>query len=272
MNQDEPLYSTLVLFGKESARSVTSPPVFNDVVDQTVELLRTTRCKLKARGTVQGEKGKNLAPRQGVWSSALQDRWTETLSQSGGHFLAIEWFDQAWLGGPHPVAFASLHKHWGYGPEGYSERTKEGPENSLTIAIREDLVENAFERLEAAAKPLTEKIDCFYGSMESGVLWDRPFGRLRRDMIDIRWQTRTAVDYRNGKYRVEAMVPRLYRGNLLCHSQFTNPNLEQLSKLPGVAKIETWPSGLIFLQLLDQPEYGSRPPPAYADFIRFIPD
>ena len=43
---------------------------------------------------VQGEKGKNLAPKKGPWSSELLDKWLATLEQNQGRFMAIELFDQ----------------------------------------------------------------------------------------------------------------------------------------------------------------------------------
>jgi hypothetical protein len=184
----------------------------------------------------------------------------------------MELFDSTWSKGHHPDAFASIHKLWGYGPGGYTERTKTGPENNVTVAVRTDLVENAFERLEAAARPMAEKIDCFYGTIELSVPWDRPWRSAREDMIDIRWHNRAANDYRNGKYRMEHMVPRLNCGNLLCRSQFTHFDPQQLSKLPGVAKVEEWPSGLTYLRLAEQPEYGAKPQTHFTEYIRFIPE
>jgi hypothetical protein len=270
MSNKEPLYSVLVLFGRETARSVASPAVFQDIVSPVVDLLQATGCKLTCRGTIEGEKGKNVAPRKGPWSAALRDKWTAALGQD--RFKAIELFDQAWGEGHHPDAFATIHKLWGYGPGGYTERTKEGPENNITVAIRADLVENAFERLEAAARPLVEKIDCFYGVIEFDVPWGRPWRSTIQDLIDVRWHARSANDYRNGKYRMENMIPRLNRANLLCRSQFTNFDFQKLPKLPGVAKVEEWSSDLTYLRLAEQPEYGAKPPPHFTEFIRFIPE
>jgi hypothetical protein len=270
MSAKEPLYSVLVLFGRESTGSITSPATFQCVVNTVADLLQATGCKLACRGTVESEKGKNVAPRKGPWSSALRDNWKVALEQD--RFKAIELFDDAWSEGRHPDAFGAIHKLWGFGSGGYTGRTKEGPENNITMAIRADLMENAFERLEKTARSLVDEINCFYGSVESNVPWDRPRRSMREDMIDTRWQTRTANDYRRGKYKVEDMVARLNRGNLLCRSQFTNFDPQQLSKVPGVAKVEEWPSSLTYLRLAEQPEYGSKPAPPFAEFIRFIPE
>lgn len=272
MKSEEPLYSVLVLFGKEHPRSVATADLLDGLIADIIEVVKPTGCKLVVRGTVQGEMGKKLAPRKGPWSPAMRDRWKATLDRGEGRFLGIQLFDATWRSGHHPDAFASVHKFWGFGIGAYKSRSNEGPGNNLTIAIRDDLVPGAFERLRTVARPLCEKIACFYGAIESSVPWDRPVGRMFEDMIDIRWYNRTSGDYSNGKYKLENMVARLNRGNILCHSQFINQGTEQLANLPGVARVEQWPLGLTYLELTEQPAYEAKPSPAFEGYIRFVPE
>lgn len=267
---DEPRYETLVMFGSETRRSVSAPDTFQKTVSHIVDILLETGCKLACRGTVEGEKGKNVAPREAAWSSALAEKWAASLDK--GRFKSIEFFDSAWAEGCHPIAYGALRKMWGFGPEGYSERTKEGAENNVTVAVRSGAVRDALSSFQRFARVLVDEIDAFYGSIETNVPWDRPRKSMRVDMIDLRWQTRTSVDYRRGKYRVQDMVPRLYKGNILCSSQLVDGNLEELSGLPGVAKLEEWSPTVRYLQLNDAPEYSAKPSPLFAKFVRFIPE
>jgi hypothetical protein len=272
MNNNDVVYSTLVLFGKEGAQSVAEVLRFEDVAGVVADVLSATGCKLAGRGWIEGEKGKNVAPRKGTWSAALGRQWAATLGK--GRFKAIELFDREWREGNHPAAYGAIRKLWGYGPSGYFERTKDGAENHIVIAIREDLVTDSLERLEAVGRSLIEKIKCFYGSVESNVPWDRPRGQLREDMIDLRWYNRLEGDYRRGTFKVDEMVPRLYRGNILSRRQFLTSELQELNlvKLAGVERVESWPGDLVYLRLAEQPEYGAKPLFQFAELIRFIPE
>ena len=270
MKQLPSLYSVLVLFGKEIDRSVASPANFADLTEQIASLLVLTGCRLTARGTILGAKRRKVAPRRGPWSPVLRDKYIGSFG--AGSFRALELFDSRWHDDRFPNAFGSIHKYFDYSRGVETERTDIGAENNVTVALREDLVDNAFERLKAASHDLLEKIDGFYGTIESGVPWEQPVGRMFEDMIDIRWHNRGDNDYGNGEYQVQKMVPRLNRGNLLCRTQFTHYDLQGLQKLRGVTSVEKWPGGLTYLELNKQPEYGSKPPPRFADFIRFIPE
>jgi hypothetical protein len=225
---------------------------------------------VKARGTIDTAKGKNIAPRRGFWSPPLREKFVESLGR--GSFLGIELFDSRWVGTRWPDAFGAIHKYWYYGPDGDSERSKIGAENHVTIALREDRVDGAFERLKAASQGLLEKIDGFYGMIESNVPWDQPVGGMFEDMIDLRWHERGWNDYHNGEYRMGGRVARLARGNILCRRQFTRYDLQGLRRLRGVTAVEKWPRGLTYLELEKQPKYGSKPPRRFGDFIRFVPE
>lgn len=51
---EPPYYSTIVLFGKELERSVTSPNLFEEIVHSLLAFLDVAGCKLKCRGTIEG--------------------------------------------------------------------------------------------------------------------------------------------------------------------------------------------------------------------------
>jgi hypothetical protein len=80
MNQSGWTYSVLVLFGKETARSIASSKNFSDLSETVAELLMTTGCRVKARGTIDTAKGKNIAPRRGFWSPPLREKATTRLA------------------------------------------------------------------------------------------------------------------------------------------------------------------------------------------------
>jgi hypothetical protein len=260
----------LNLFGKETRCSVASPANFVDLADRMARLLEQAWCRVSARGTIQAAKAKNVAPRRGFWTPGLRDKFVESLDM--GDLLGVEFFDSRWSDARPPDAFGSIHKYWGYGPGGKTERTEVGAENNLTIALREDLVASAFEMLKAASHELLEKIDGFYGTIESGVPWGQEDDDVYDDVVDVRWHYRGHNDYFNGIYQMEKMVPRLDRGNILCRTQFVNHDLQGLRELRGVAAVEPWPRGLTYLELARQPKYGTKPSPRFADFIRFVPE
>ena len=264
------LYSTLVLFGKETGVSVASPETFAELTDAVVGLLGLACPEVKARGRIIADKGKNVAPRKGRWSPALRDQYLEASAR--GRFEAVELFDPAWADDREPDAYGSIRKHWDYDPHGITERTDVGAENSVTVALRTDFVEDALERLKSAAKSMIPMLDAFYGTIESPVPWDQDIGDgIFEDMIDVRWHNRVNKDYGSGEHRMTDGVPRLYRGNLLSRTQLKGKDAQAMAKLPGVAAVERWPGGLTYLELTEQPKYQSKTPARFADVIRFIP-
>jgi hypothetical protein len=266
-------YSVLVLFGRESPCSVASATVFRSVLKILTHELLATGCRIKARGLITQKGERNVSPRQGLWSAPTRDKWVQKLEY--GMFHRIELFDDLWSATQDPSAYAAVHKIWNYGPGGYAERSDPGrPENSIVVALREYLVEDAFERLERAAQVLIDMSGTFYGSIEQGVPWDRPYGRsgrLRENMVDTRPHERGTIDYMNGTLRMDMMIPRLYRGNLLSISQFLRPELQSLAALSAVERVDRWPSGLTYVRLKREPEFGAITPPQFRQFIRFVP-
>src|SRR5688572_30738137 len=108
------LYTTLVLFGKETRVSVASPELFRQLTGAVEGLLALTFPELKARGTVYAEKMKNVAPRKGKWSEKLREQYIDSFGR--GRFQTVELFDALWGSDRHADAYARIHKHWGYGP------------------------------------------------------------------------------------------------------------------------------------------------------------
>jgi hypothetical protein len=272
VQQPFPTYSVLVLFGKEIKRSVARAPTFVELAERIAGIVAKAGCKVKARGTIQTAKARNVAPRRGLWCPALRDKYVAALR--AGRLRGVEFFDERWSAERVPDAFGCIHKYWNYSNGAHLERAEIGAENNLTIALREDLVDGAFEDLKQASVELLEKIDGFYGTIESGTSWMKNVGRsvdMYDDLIDVRWHDRGDNDYGNGEYQVPKMIPRLDRGNILCRTQFTKFDLEGLSRLPHVAKVEKWPRGLTYVELDEQPPYGSKPLRQFAKFVRFVP-
>jgi hypothetical protein len=264
------LYTTLVLFGKETKQTVVQPDTFRRLTDAIAGLLSLACPDLKARGWVAGEKAKHVGPRRGPWSPKLRDQYVESFAR--GRFENVELFDPAWSSDRAPDAYGAVYKRWGYGQGGQRvERTEIGAEN-IVVALRDDFVEHALERVKSAAKALIPTTGAFYGFMESPVPWDQDIGDgVYEDMIDLRFHNRVANDYRNGEHRMSDGVPRLYRGNILSRSQLAKHDPADLKKVPGVVAVEQWPGGLTYVELAKEPKYGSKPPRRFADFIRFIP-
>jgi hypothetical protein len=270
MKQPTNKYTVLLLFGKEADRSVAAPASFADLTERIARLLEPAGCNISARGTIQTPKLKNVAPRRGAWSGALRDRFLESLRS--GHFLDVELFDARWSNTRDPDVYASIHKYWDLGP-GLAERTAVGAENSLTLAIRQDLLPDPLQWMKDAARELLQPIDGFYGTIESDVPWAQRLGDgVYDDVIDVRWHYRANNDYGNGTHRMERGVARLARGNILCRTQLTRRDLNALRELPLVARVEEWPRRLTYVELKRQPKYRSTPPPPFADYIRFLPE
>ena len=264
------LYTTLILFGKETKQSVVHPDTFRRLTDAISGLLSLACPELKARGWVAGEKSKHVGPRRGAWSPKLRDQYVESFAR--GRFENVELFDPAWSSDRAPDAYGAVYKRWGYGANGQRvERTEIGAENIVVVALRDDFVEHALDRLKSAAKALIPMTGAFYGFMESPVPWDQEIGDgVYEDMIDLRFHNRVANDYRNGEHRMADGVPRLYRGNILSRTQLKGKDALAMAKLPGVAAVERWPKGLTYLELAKQPRYRSKPPARFGDFIRFV--
>lgn len=262
-------YSVLVLFGTEGNHSVASPQTFAELSDSMARVLGTAGCALKTRGRIESAAGKNAAPRQAPWTPSLRDRYVQALN--AGRFQAIEQFDAEWGSGHYPSAYGAIRKLWGFGPTGPTERTSVGAENNITLAVQEGAKAAGLEQFKATAREMLEKIDCFYGFIETGVPWDRPRGPVYEDMIDIRWHNRANVDYRNGKYQMKDSVPRLYRGNLFCPSQLRGSAPGEICDLPDVTLVEAWPLQVTYLQLSGQPPYGSKPSREFERIVSFTP-
>jgi len=270
--QPDRLYTTLVLFGRESRVSVASPQTFRDLSDGIARVLSLACPDLKARGRVLTDKGKTITPRQGPWSKALRERWVESLQR--GSFHTLELFDAAWADDRPPDAYGALYKHWDYAENGCpTERCKMGVENSITLGLRIDFVDHALDRLKEFGKSLLPKIDCVYGFLESPVPWDQNVGDgVYEDMIDLRWHNRVDGDYCNGELHISLGVPRVYRGNLFSASQLKRGKTPRgMLKLPGVTAVEEWPNRLTYVELAKEPKYKSKPPPGLGQFIKFIP-
>jgi hypothetical protein len=212
---EPPTYSTIVLFGKEDQAGVASPDRFERLVDALGAALRVAGCPLKCRGLIEGERGRNLAPRKGDLGGKTIAAWKARLGD--GRLKQFEIFDAAWSEEHFPAAYAAINKLWDFGPDGYSERTRHGAESNVTVAIRHDLVAERLGWLPELAVELAPLCSAFYGFVEREVGWDvaKVPGGLRHDLIDLRWQDRTQGDYQRGRYSMEALVPRLYWGNLL---------------------------------------------------------
>lgn len=248
-----PYYSTIVLFGREQERSILHGDQFADLVNTLADIVRGAGCTAKSRGIIEGAKGRNVAPRKGTWDGKMLPRWKESMSL--GRFKQFELFDSEWSEDHFPAAYAAINKMWGYGPDGYTERTADGAESNVTVALRRDVVADRMAQMEDHARLLAGMISAFYGFLEFEVQWDRETtpGGLRTDMVDLRWYNRSSGDYKRGTYRMDEALSRLYWGNVLSVAHLRGRALEEL---PGwaVARSEEWEGGLSYIRFSRDPQ------------------
>ena len=251
----EPIYSTLVIFGKEGEKSILSPSRFLRIADILYSVLNVRVEQVKCRGRIERE-GKNIAPRTSRFSPQLLTKWSEQLN--GDTFMNFEIYDAEWKNNQHPKVYAAITKFWEYDTEGYSERTKVGAENCITIAV--DISELSIPGavfFESVAQRLMNELNIMYGFIEVDVGWDRQIGNgpLRGHMIDLRWYDLTSVDYRRGKYNMDAVIPRLYMANFLSRNHFKRAG-DCSSLLPEwtVCLCEKWSNDLFFIKFAEDPQ------------------
>jgi hypothetical protein len=247
-----PHYSTLVIFGKESHRSVRCPALFQELVAALVDVLAHSGCPLKCRGTIENESGKNIAPRKGTLSKKKLEEWCDRLH--AGVFFDIELFDAAWSDTVFPAGYAAIHKMWTYTREGYIERTDVRAENNVTIALAKEAVPGGAGILEEVARPLAEMISAFYGFLEADIEWDVDDGYgLRERLMDLRWYDCTRLDYPGGRYKMTARVARVYYGNIVSKRHVKEKELGALPRAL-VARLENWPGGLRYVRFTRDPQ------------------
>lgn len=251
MTGDVPRYSTIVVFGKELSQSVASPDVFRSITNSLAAFINVEGYPLACRGYVVNPQGRNVAPRRAAFNARTMDKWVKALTD--GTFMSFEIFDTAWSDDHFPVTYAHLHKLWDYRPTGYEERTKSGAENRITVAVQEHLVSNRTASLKAYARTIVDMLSSFYGFIETNVPWDREVGQgVREDMIDIRWANRGERDYK-GLFKMDTMIPRLYRENILASEQIKDGSPASLPSW-AVSRVEAWRDDLFYVQFIRDPQ------------------
>lgn len=267
MSEKVPHYATLVVFGREHARSVSSPQLFRQVVQSLTSFVTISGYQLKCRGYVMDARGRNVAPRKSRFTDRAVDNWQQALGQ--GHFMSFELFDEAWSDIHFPVQYAHLEKLWSYSPEGYIETTKNGAENAVTVAMRREFLANRLVPLERYAETLTRMLSGFYGYIENDVEWDRELIEgLREDAINHR-TNRAARDYKNA-YTMDTMIPRLHWGNILSSAHFIDGNPGSLPSW-AVAHTEIWSNDIYYVRFVRDPQEDNTLYEAVAPFFHIIP-
>lgn len=195
-----------------------------------------------------------------------------------GVFTQFEVFDASWTEESFPAVYAAINKLWGYGPEGYVERTDIGAENNVTVAIHREIVLDRMNmsRVESYTKQLAGMTSAFYGFIELGVQWDRPMlpdqpDGLRGDLIDVRWHERGWNDYRNGMYRMEEMIPRLYWTNLLRGAHFRDGGPDALPERL-VERVEEWDGDRFYVRFVRDPQADDRFAWEIAPYFNLLPE
>ncbi len=267
MTNNIPHYATLVVFGREHARSVSSPELFREIVRSLASFVALSGYQLKCRGYVMNTQGRNVAPRKSRFTDRAVDNWQSALGQ--GRFMSFELFDEAWSDIHFPVQYAHLEKLWSYSSEGYIETTKNGAENAVTVAMRREFLANRLLPLERYAETLTRTLSGFYGYIENDVEWDREIIKgLHEDAINYR-TNRAARDCK-GAYTMSTMIPRLYWGNILSRAHFLDGNPGSLPSW-AVAHTEMWGNDIYYVRFVRDPQEDSTFHKAIAPFFNIIP-
>lgn len=269
MTESVPHYATLVVFGKEGTRSVTSPDTFREIVTSLTSFVGVTSHTLKSRGYIVDAQDRNVAPRRGILSSNKVDDWIQALGS--GTFMTMELFDGAWSDTHFPAVYANLHRLWGpYTPSGYAERAGNGAENCVTVAFRKDLLMfMQMKAMESYARTIVDMLSGFYGYVEHDVEWDQEVIKgLRENAINHRTR-QTARDYR-GTYRMDDMIPRLYWGNILSRAHFKGGSPDALPAW-AVARLETWRDNLFYVRFVRDPQADPELRQALEPYFNLIP-
>lgn len=254
MSVEPPYYTTIVVFGKEDNHSVASPNRFDEMLTSVTSFLEMGHCPLKCHGLVEGSTGKNLSPKAGTFNTKKATEWVTSVT--GQHFSHIQIYDESWSSINFPNVFAAIHKMWGYGSSGYSERTSTGAENNITLAIRKDVLSECLNSLDAYLEHIVDIASGFYGFIEPSVQWDvlmSPYGVVRGRMIDMRWHDVGINDYRRGTYKMDDLVPRLYWANVFSRRHFKQGSPDGLPP-QAVSQIENWGNELYYIRFAHDPQ------------------
>lgn len=245
-------YFSVVLFGKEAKGSgLHHPETFQAVTASLTRLLASTGQDLRVRGFVEGERGRNVAPRRGKPTPALTERYIEKMSSD--RFVNWELFDDSWSNTKPPDLYVNLTKLWHYdAASGYTPRTVHGAENCVTLAVADDAVPQV--QLVEAARGLFEPLGVFYGFVEPTVGWDRPrtaagVGACFGELMDTRWHELIGAYVE--KDRMDALVPGIFRGNVLSAAHLR----QGVEGVRAVAdRVETW-GGLTYVEFDRDPQF-----------------
>src|SRR6266542_1906220 len=221
MSIDRARYRTVVLFGKEHSHSVAEPERFTSILNALATIIEPACPDLRVRGRIEGFRAKNVAPREAAWAASSAARWRNSLAL--GRFVAFEMFGPRWSNHEMPLVYASACKIWGYGPDGYTERTRHGAENSVTVAIAHDVDTSQGKWVDQCAQSLGGLTEAFYGFAEGMVPWGRPLtpgSGTYTYTIDMRWHDIPGGPYRRGKYSMDEFAAGVYWGNLWSQAHF----------------------------------------------------
>jgi hypothetical protein len=247
---DMPRYTTLVVFGTERAQGVTAPTVFAELINSLASFLGILDRPLSCRGRITGDLGRNIAPRKCLLNAKAITRWMEAIHQ--GAFNYIEIFDVPISNDQYPIVYAAIHK---LGSSDLTCQIDVGAENCVVVAIRHQDTIRRLDAFEKYARTIVSSISGFYGSIEEKVPWaqEKGGGSYLGNLMDMRWHDRTIVDYRNGIFRMDAVIPRLYLGNILSKTHFTKGDLECIPPW-AIAHLDRWSPDVFYVRFTEDPQ------------------
>ncbi|HVC79790.1 MAG TPA: hypothetical protein VNL35_04720 [Chloroflexota bacterium] len=247
---DIPHYTTLVAFGKERTQGITAPTIFAGLIDALASFVGLIDRPLNCRGRITGDLGRNIAPRKCLLNAKAITRWMEAIHQ--GAFNYIEIFDAPISNDQYPIVYAAIHK---LDSSDLTWQIDIGAENCVIVAIRSQGTMTNIDDFEKHARTIVSSISGFYGSIEENVPWaqEKGGGSYLGDLIDMRWHDRTIIDYRNGMFRMDDVIPRLYLGNILSKAHFTKGDTEHIPSW-AIAYLDRWIPDVFYVRFTEDPQ------------------
>ncbi len=214
-------YSTLVLFGQETPKSLEREDTFRSVCEQVASMLGRSGCSLICRGQInrQWPPSAGPKPRGGKVAPKLIQRWSQAAKNGLGSF---EIFDDRWSEFSPPAAYGAIGTY-------SSVRTttpgvgEGGAENYVVVAVRDSVLPEAFGRLKELGRNLVHEFSVLYGFLERDIGWDTPDPKLpgfSANMIDVGFHDAVRAHAKAGEC-LSRVVSRVYVGNIVRESHLS---------------------------------------------------
>jgi len=256
MSDAIPYYGALFLFGGEYPSSIVSTANFRKTMVALGESLQTYHVPLLCRGFIGDSRDKNIAPPARNFDEMAVDDWSAAVHK--GRFTTLELYDRQWGSNRYPAVYAAIHKLWEYTAAGFGERTRNGVENGITLAVQREVLSLGRDHLLDVFSDISRMTGAFYGFIEQATLWSQQFGSglLREEMIDIRWHNRVYRGHQGETYPLSRFVARLYWANLFSAQHFKSRDPNSLPSW-AVERIDEFTNDRFYVQFKDDP--GTNP-------------